>query len=161
MSIPTKQEKMRWAAEPARHVPLFRGLAIPGLVLSLGLAHGLTYAQQAGGRAIVSVTLPPSLLVVTGWSVKQGLLGRPLVDDRDKQIGTVIDLVVTVGAAPYILIIGVGGHLDVRGHAVALPRDAVVERDGLLHLPGASYASLQALPKFTYEPAPQGGLLSR
>lgn len=74
------------------------------------------------------------------------------MDDHDKQIGTIIDLVVTTAAAPYVLIIGGGGHFEIGGHAVALPCDAVVERNGLLHLAGASQASLKAMPRFTYEP---------
>ena len=136
-------------------------LATACLFVALGIVHARADAQAAGTGATVSVTLPSAAAPVTGWSVQHGLLGRPLMDDHDKQIGTVIDLVVTSAAGPYVLIIGVGGHFEVGGHAVALPRAAVVERKGLLHLAGASQASLKAMPSFSYEMPRKGGPLPR
>lgn len=111
-------------------------------------------AQQPGTSAVVTVTLPAAAEPVPGWSMRHGLLGRPVYAAPDgKQIGTVLDVIVTQGAAPYVLIIGVGGFLEVGGHAVALPRDDLVEQGGVLVLPGASRASLKAMPRFTYSQA--------
>lgn len=108
-------------------------------------------AQQPGTAAVVTMTLPAAAEPVQGWSMRLGLLGRPVYASPDgKQIGTVLDVIVTSAAAPYVVIIGVGGFLEIGGHAVALPRDDLVEQGGVLVLPGASRASLKAMPRFTY-----------
>lgn len=103
-------------------------------MLGGGISHGNATAQPAVTGNIVSVKLSSSAPAVKGWSVQRDLLGRPLVGDHNNQIGTVIDLLVTTAAEPFVLLIGVGGNFEIGGHAVTLPRNAVVERDGLLHL---------------------------
>ncbi|WP_426191584.1 PRC-barrel domain-containing protein [Massilia sp. DWR3-1-1] len=128
-------------------------LACLGAALALALAPGVAHAQASRASTIVTMQLPSSATPVKGWSVQRGLLGRPIYDDGGEQIGTVIDLVVTSAAAPFVLIIGVGGHAEIGGHAVALPFAAVTDRKGLLHLPGASQASLKAMPRFSYDSA--------
>lgn len=118
------------------------------------LASGHASAQQAGASAFVSMTLPSSSEPVQGWSVKHGLLGHPVYASAGgKQIGTVLDLVVTSAAAPYVLVIGVGGFVGMNDHAVAVPLEDVVEREGVLVFPGATRASLNAMPRFTYSGA--------
>lgn len=108
-------------------------------------------AQQPGTSAVVSMTLPSSAEPVQGWSVKHGLLGRPVYASAGgKQIGMVLDLVVTSATAPYVLVIGVGGFVEIHDHAVAVPLEAVVEQEGVLVFPGATRASLKAMPRFTY-----------
>lgn len=88
---------------------------------------------------------------MAGWSIRHGLLGRPVYASvGGKQIGSVIDVVVTSVAAPYELVIGVGGFLEIGGHAVAAPLADVVEQEGLFIFPGATRASLRAMPRFTY-----------
>jgi hypothetical protein len=120
-------------------------------MLAIVLVAGPAAAQQPGTAAVVSTTLASSAEPVQGWSVKHGLLGRAVYAAAGgKQIGTVMDLVVTTGAAPYVLVIGVGGFIEVGGHAVAVPLADVVEQDGLLIFPGATRASLKAMPRFTY-----------
>ncbi|WP_373986965.1 PRC-barrel domain-containing protein [Duganella sp. BuS-21] len=112
---------------------------------------GLANAQQPGKAAVVSMTLSESSGAVQGWSVRRGLFGRAVYASiNGKQIGTVIDLVVTSAAAPYVLIIGPGGAIQIGGHAVAVPLDKVLEQAGVLILPGATRASLKAMPRFTY-----------
>lgn len=128
-----------------------RPLALAALVLGVLAAGGPASARQPGTSAVVSMALPSSAEPVQGWSVKRGLLGRPVyASDGGKQIGTVVDLVITPAAAPYVLVIGVGGFVELKGHAVAVPLDDVVEQGGLLIFPGATRASLKAMPRFTY-----------
>lgn len=111
-------------------------------------------AQQPGTSAVVSMTLPGAAEPVQGWSIRHGLLGRPVyASPGGKQIGTVMDVIVTSAAAPYVAIIGAGGFLELNGHAVAVPRDDLVEQGGVLVLPGATRASLKAMPRFTYSKA--------
>ncbi|WP_332877437.1 PRC-barrel domain-containing protein [Massilia sp. S19_KUP03_FR1] len=129
-------------------------IAVSACLLGALFASSQASAQQPGTAAVVSMTLPASAEPVQGWSMRHGLMGRPVYASPDgKQIGTVVDVIVTSAAAPYVLIIGVGGFLEVGGHAVAIPRDDLVEQGGLLVMPGASRASLKAMPRFTYSQA--------
>jgi len=133
---------------------LVRPLAGAALICGALLADTQAGAQPPGSAAVVTLTLPSSTGPVQGWSVKHGLLGRPVYASADgKQIGTVLDLIVTAGAKPYVLVIGAGGFIELHGHAVAVPLDDVVEQGGLLILPGATRASLKAMPRFTYATA--------
>lgn len=125
-------------------------LALTALVIGSCLVHGQARAQAAGTQAVVGMMLPGSAVPVLGWSIKHGLLGRPIVDDRNKQIGTVVDVIVKGGASPYVLVVGVGGRFEFGGHMVAVSLDDVAEQAGLLHLPGASQRSLKAMPRFSY-----------
>ena len=133
---------------------MFRPLTSVAFMLGVLFASGQASAQQPGTAAVVSMTLPSSAEPVKGWSVKRGLLGRPVYASAEgKQIGTVVDLVVTLAAAPYVLVIGVGGFVEIGGHEVAVPLDDVVEQGGLLIFPGATRASLKAMPLFPYSNA--------
>jgi hypothetical protein len=120
-------------------------------MLAFLLASGQTQAQQAGASSIVNMTLSSSAEPVQGWSITHGLLGRPIyASARGKQIGTVTDVVVTSCPAPYVLVIAVGGFIDIGGHAVAVSTADLVEQGGQLIFPGATRASLKAMPRFTY-----------
>jgi len=139
---------------PSAATPLLRPLASLAFILGALCAPGLAAAQDAGSSAVVSMTLPSSAAPVQGWSIRHGLLGRPVyASPGGKQIGTVLDVVVTQAPSPYVLVIGAGGFIEVGGHAVAVPLDAVEEEGGLLILPGATRASLKAMPAFTYSKA--------
>lgn len=129
-------------------------LTMAALLLGALFASAQADAQPAGAADVVSLILPSSGEQVQGWSVKHGLLGRPVYDSpKGKQIGTVIDLVITQAAAPYVLVIDASGSIGIGGHAVAVPREAFVELAGQLILPGATRASLKAMPTFTYSHA--------
>lgn len=131
-----------------------RRAAASACMLAILLASSQAGAQQPGTSAVVNMTLPSSAEPVQGWSIKHGLLGRPVYASAGgKQIGIVTDVVVTTATVPYVLVISVGGFLEVGGHAVAVPLADVVEQDGLLIFPGATRASLKAMPRFTYSKA--------
>ncbi|MDQ2823079.1 MAG: PRC-barrel domain-containing protein [Pseudomonadota bacterium] len=131
-----------------------RRAATTACMLAFLFASSQAGAQQTGTSATVNMTLPSSAEPVSGWSIKHGLLGRPVYASAGgKQIGSVIDVVVTSAAAPYVLVIGVGGFVEIGGHAVAVPIADVVEQNGLLIFPGATRASLKAMPRFTYSKA--------
>jgi hypothetical protein len=137
-------------------IPAALSLRLLAAALMFGAlsAPGQAGARQPGSGAVVSMRLSSSAEPVEGWSVKRGLLGRAVYASAEgKQIGTVLDLVVTAAAAPYVLIIGAAGAIEVGGHAVAVPLADVVEHDGVLILPNATRASLKAMPRFTYSTA--------
>ena len=118
---------------------------------SLMLAPVVAGAQQPGSSAVVSMTLPGVDKPVQGWSVKRGLLGRAVYASiKGKPIGMVMDLVVTPGPSPYVLIIGVGGFVELGGHMVAIPLDQVDEQGGVLLMPGATRETLKAMPRLVY-----------
>lgn len=129
-------------------------LTMAALLLCALFASAQADAQPPGAADAVSLTLPSSGEQVQGWSVKHGLLGRPVYDSaKGKQIGTVIDLVITQAATPYVLVIDASGSIGIGGHAVAVPRESFVEQAGQLILPGATRASLKTMPTFTYSHA--------
>lgn len=131
-----------------------RPSAVITLMFGLLIAPVQACAQQPGTGAVVSLRLSRSAEPVQGWSVKHGLLGRPVYASVEgKQIGTVLDLVVTPGAAPFVLIIGAAGALEIGGHSVAVPIADVMEQSGVLILPNATRTSLKAMPRFTYAKA--------
>jgi len=131
-----------------------RQAALAALALCVLFAAVQANAQQPGTGAVVSMSLSSSPMPVEGWSVKRGLLGRPVYTSADgKQIGTILDLVVISAEAPYVLIIGAAGAMNIGGHAVAVPLAEVVEQGGVLTLPNATRATLKAMPRFTYSNA--------
>jgi len=120
------------------------------VLIGLFLSSGGIHAQPEGVTRVATFTLPASPELMMGWSVKRSFLGRSVYDDGGKQIGTIVDLLVTSDVDPYVLVIGVGGSLEIGGHAVAVPLGHVVDRQGLLSLPGATRASLKEMPRLSY-----------
>lgn len=111
-------------------------------------------AQLPGTGAVVSMRLSAAEKPVQGWSIKHGLLGRAVYASAEgKQIGTVLDVVVTSAASPFVLIVGAAGSLSIGGHSVAVPLVDMVEQGGVLILPNATRSSLKAMPRFTYSKA--------
>jgi len=121
-----------------------------GVLIALFVSAGDIHAQPEGVTRLATFTLPASSQPMMGWSVKGSFLGRSVYNDAGKQIGTIIDLLVTSDVDPYVLVIGVGGSLEIGGHAVAVPLGHVVDRKGLLSLPCATRDSLKEMPRLTY-----------
>ena len=86
--------------------------------------------------------------VAKGYRVS-ALLGSDVINDEDKKIGTLDDLVVADDDRVLFVVIQVGGHL------VAIPYQSLVlddTDDGLrIILPGATRDALGKLPEFDYD----------
>jgi sporulation protein YlmC with PRC-barrel domain len=88
--------------------------------------------------------------VFVGWSAKKDLLGKPVVNEMNEQIGKIDDLIIRPDTAVSYAIIGVGGFLGLARHDVAIPMEQIKLQKGALVLPGATKEALKALPPFQY-----------
>jgi PRC-barrel domain len=107
------------------------------------------HAQVAGAQPL-SVTVEQSNALLNGWSVKKSILGKPVYNDQNEKIGTVLDLVVAPDGSVSAAIVGAGGFLGVASHDVAVPIAALDIRGGNFYLAGATKAALKATPEFQY-----------
>ena len=115
-----------------------------------------TASQPVAGRAPLGVTVVEMESVILGRSAKRDLLNKAVMNDQKEKIGTIDDLIITPSAdgklpsASYA-IIGAGGFLGVGKHDVAIPMEQLkIDNNKQLILPGATKASLKALPRFEY-----------
>ncbi len=120
-------------------------------VLSLAVpVHAQTAAPVAGGVRL-GVTVTELDAVAKGWSVKKSLLGKKVVNDEGKSVGSVEDLIVAPDKSLSYAIMEVGGFLGMGEHRIAIPVDQFKwDAKGKLSLPGATKDALKTLPKFVY-----------
>lgn len=117
---------------------------------------GVASAQvPVAGKAPLGVTVIEMEAVVVGWSAKNDLLGKTVVNDKDDKIGKVDDLILSpskdgVPAASFA-IIGVGGFLGIGKRDVAIPTSQLKINNKQLTLPGATKDAVKALPAFVYQ----------
>ncbi|MDB5575952.1 MAG: photosystem reaction center subunit [Bradyrhizobium sp.] len=118
-----------------------------------------TPAQAPGapiaGTAPLGVTVTAMDVVIAGWSVKNDVLRKNVMNDRNEKIGTISDVIISPpqdGKTPAasFAIIGVGGFLGVARHDVAIPMEQIRLQGKNLVLPNATKDALKALPPFVY-----------
>ena len=125
---------------------------------ALPLWAGLASAQvPVAGRAPLGVTVIEMEAVVVGWSARQDLFGKTVVNDKGDKIGKVDDLIISPGKdgntpAASFAIIGVGGFLGIGKRDVAIPTGQLRIHNKQLTLPGATKDAVKALPAFVYQP---------
>jgi hypothetical protein len=127
---PTPEPKQPAPAAQAPQ-PSFGGVPIAG-----GVPLGVTVVQMEA--------------IFIGWSAKKDSLGKPVVNERNEQIGKIDDLIIRPDNAVSYAIIGVGGFLGMKKHDVAIPMQQLKLHQGALVLPGATREALKALPPFEY-----------
>jgi PRC-barrel domain len=125
-------------------------LVIAGLGM-LGV-HGGAAAQVAGGTTI-GVTVTEHKELTHGWSAKRQILGKPLYNENNEQVGSVDDIIIAPNRTLSYAIVGAGGFLGLGKHDVAIPVDQIKTQDGKLTLPGATKDVLSAMPAFEYAQA--------
>lgn len=139
-------------------------LAVAGSLLCAGqvLAQAAPSTQPAtagsapiAGRTTLGVAIIEMDAVVSGWSVKNNLLRKAVVNEKNEKIGSVDDIIITPTAdaklnAASFAIVGVGGFLGIKRHDVVIPMEQLKLQDGRLVLQGATKESLKALPPFEY-----------
>ncbi len=89
--------------------------------------------------------------VAKGRSVKNDILGKDVYNDRNENIGSIEDLLVTRDKAISYAIIGVGGFLGLGHHDVAVAVHQLRIEDDRILLPGATEDTLKTLPAFEYD----------
>jgi hypothetical protein len=120
------------------------------VVVAAALATSGAVSAQVAGTQPLGVTVQQSQALLHGWSVQKGLLGKPVYNDQNEKIGTILDLVVAPGGSLSAAVISTGGFLGMATHDVAVPIDALDIRNGNFYLAGATKDALKATPEFQY-----------
>ena len=76
---------------------------------------------QVAGTTTVSVRVTELQEVAKGWSVKRSILGQPVYNDKDEQVGSIDDIIISPDKAVSYAIVNAGGFLGLTKHDVAIP----------------------------------------
>ena len=119
-------------------------------LLAVASSFAPAHAQVAGGSTTVGISVVESTQLAMGWSVKKTLLGKTVYNEAGTKVGKVEDLIVSPDSNVTFVIVGAGGFVGIGRHDVAIPVSEIRNENGRILMPGASKASIQALPAFTY-----------
>lgn len=84
---------------------------------------------------------------ITGWSAKDDLMGKSVVNENDDKIGDIEDVVISSDGRTMYLLVGAGGFLGMGAKNVAVPFDRFERRDDKIVLAGYTKEQLKALPE--------------
>src|SRR5690554_4941034 len=85
---------------------------------------------------------------ISGWSVKDSIMGKPIVNENDEKIGDVNDVVLASDGKAAYFIVGAGGFLGMGERDVAIPYQEITQSgDDKLVLQGYTKDQLKALPR--------------
>jgi sporulation protein YlmC with PRC-barrel domain len=121
------------------------------LLLSLSLT---TAAAQSpppvAGVAPLAVTVEQLHLVAVGYRASK-IIGAAVYNERNENVGKVVDFVVTPNEYVSFLVLNVGGFLGIiGGKDVAVPASRFKALNSRVVLPGATKNALLALPPFVF-----------
>jgi sporulation protein YlmC with PRC-barrel domain len=118
---------------------------------TLAVVAALCSAGPAAGHLRGSTTnVTESTTFAPGWSVKKTLMGKLIYNDAGVKVGKVEDLIVSPDKNVSYVIVGAGGFVGIDRHDVAIAVSQIQDKAGKLLLPGATPATIKALPEFTY-----------
>jgi sporulation protein YlmC with PRC-barrel domain len=86
------------------------------------------------------------------------VLGSAVYNEHDQKVGSVQDILLGKTDQPILVILSVGGFLGIDSRLVAVPYNALLfgnthdNADNKVLLPGATKASIAALPAYRYAP---------
>lgn len=84
---------------------------------------------------------------ITGWSVKDKIIGKSVHNENDEKVGDVTDVVLSSDGKAAYFVVGAGGFLGMGKHDVAIPFDEIQRSDDKLRLSGYTKDQLKALPE--------------
>lgn len=84
---------------------------------------------------------------ISGWSVKQKIMGKDVHNENDEKVGEITDVILADDGKAVYYVIGAGGFLGMGAHDVAIPFEKVTQGDDKLTLTGYTKDQLKALPK--------------
>lgn len=84
---------------------------------------------------------------ITGWSIKNSVMGESVYNENDEKVGDVNDVVISPDGNVTHVIVGAGGFLGMGQHDVAIPFEELQRGDDRLTLSGYTKDQLKALPK--------------
>ncbi|WP_424194856.1 PRC-barrel domain-containing protein [Ampullimonas aquatilis] len=109
-----------------------------------------SYAQNTDTRQISNGPVSEVKGVLLGWSAKKKILGSEIYNEADEKVGEVKDIIISPDKSVSYVIVSSGGFVGLGRHDVAIAMsDLRLTKDKLI-LPGATKASIQALPNFEY-----------
>jgi sporulation protein YlmC with PRC-barrel domain len=120
------------------------------VLATLAIAAPASSHAQVAGTTLLGTSYAELRDVALGWSAKRQILGRPVYNDLNEQVGSVDDVIVTLDRSISYAIIDAGGFLAVTKHDVAVPVSKLKVVDDKLVLAGATKDALKASPAFEY-----------
>lgn len=106
----------------------------------------------AGGGAMPGADAPPPkeeevVEAISGWSVKDKIIGNTVYNEGDEKIGSISDVVLASDGKAAYFIVGAGGFLGLGERNVAIPFEEITQNGDKLILAGYTKDQLKALPK--------------
>jgi hypothetical protein len=107
-------------------------------------------ALAQGAKQTVSLMQVDPATLATGFRTSK-VVGSTVVNEGDVPVGTIDDLIVTPNEKVPFAVLSVGGFLGIGTKYVVVPFSALQIEDRKIVFAGATKASLNALPAFTYK----------
>lgn len=85
--------------------------------------------------------------MVSGWSVKDTVMGKNVHNENDDKVGDIRDVILNQDGQATYYVIGAGGFLGLGEHDVAIPYDKVQRSNDKFMLMGYTKDQLKDLPK--------------
>jgi sporulation protein YlmC with PRC-barrel domain len=120
---------------------------LAGVALVVASLSGPAFSQGAPQTVTLTKVDPASL--ATGYRTSK-MVGSTVVNDANETVGTIDDLIVTPTDKVPFAVLSVGGFLGMGTKYVVVPFSSLQVKDKKMMLPGATKASLMALPEFKY-----------
>jgi len=121
---------------------------LAGAALVAALLSGPAFSQGAPQTVTLMKVDPAS--VATGYRTSK-VVGSTVVNEANETVGTIDDLIVTPNEKVPFAVLSVGGFLGMGARYVVVPFNSLQVQDKQMVLPGATKASLEALPEFKYD----------
>jgi len=121
-----------------------------GALASIAVLGAASSVAQVAGKTTVGVAVAEMQEVALGWSAKKQILGKTVTNENHETVGKVDDIIIAPDRSVSYLIVSAGVFVGLGRHAVAIPVEQVVARNGEIVLPGATKAAIKALPAFEY-----------
>lgn len=88
---------------------------------------------------------------VSGWSVKDKIMGKTVYNENNDKVGDINDVILSRDGKATYVIIGVGGFIGMGERNVAIPFDKITQTDDKLALQGYTKDQLKEMPEFKKE----------
>jgi sporulation protein YlmC with PRC-barrel domain len=120
------------------------------MVSGVQLVAASASVAQTAGSTTIGVAVAEMKEVVSGWSAKKDILGKPVYNEKNEKVGSVDDVIISTNNVASYAIVGTGGFVGLRKHDVAIPVAQLKKDNGKLILAGATKETLKSLPPFEY-----------
>ena len=134
-----------------RNSPMKHPIAILSAALLLSASLGGPVMAQGAPQTVSLMKVDPATLA-TGYRASQ-VIGSSVVNANNETVGTIDDLIVTPSEKVPFAVLSVGGFLGMGSKFVVVSFASLEVQDKKMTLPGATKASLEALPAFKYSTA--------